>query len=194
MTNKTKIIDAAYTLFIEKGYQSTSLRDIGSDAEVSQGGIYAHFPNKEAIYVEVLKDRFPFRGIGPLIKKHYNKPIELFFKDIAIDWINSFSIEEFRLVFIDHVEFKGKHLVEYFKQLDPDSIEKRLSKIFQQSKIKKGLPKEKMLFSFKMLITMINQYLLMHSLMCMDKKIDEKDVLQIVDLFLYGILEREGEL
>ncbi len=46
---KKKIIDTALRLFSDKGYFNTSLQDIRKEANVSIGGIYHHFKNKEEI-------------------------------------------------------------------------------------------------------------------------------------------------
>lgn len=72
MTLKEKIIEAAYTLFGEKGYDKTSVAEIIEYAGASKGGFYHHFKSKEDIletitfnyiamihdhYEEILKDR-----------------------------------------------------------------------------------------------------------------------------------------
>lgn len=44
------ILDVATTLFIEKGYESTSLQDIIEGTKMSKGAIYHHFSSKEGIF------------------------------------------------------------------------------------------------------------------------------------------------
>lgn len=46
---KKKIIKAAYTLFDEKGYHSTSMDDIAAEVGVSKASLYSYFKSKEAI-------------------------------------------------------------------------------------------------------------------------------------------------
>jgi AcrR family transcriptional regulator len=41
-----RILDAAQKLFLEKGFQSTSLDEIAEMAPVSKPTIYSHFPEK----------------------------------------------------------------------------------------------------------------------------------------------------
>lgn len=43
------ILDVATRLFIEKGYDATSLQDIINDTKLSKGAIYHHFASKEEI-------------------------------------------------------------------------------------------------------------------------------------------------
>jgi AcrR family transcriptional regulator len=46
---KKKIIKAAYTLFEEKGYHSTSMDDIAAEVGVSKASLYSYFKSKEDI-------------------------------------------------------------------------------------------------------------------------------------------------
>jgi AcrR family transcriptional regulator len=52
------IIKAAVQLFAEKGFQSTSVRDIVVKARVNQAAINYHFKGKDGLYLEVLKTAF----------------------------------------------------------------------------------------------------------------------------------------
>lgn len=44
------ILDAATRLFVEKGYDATSLQDIINETHLSKGAIYHHFSSKEEIF------------------------------------------------------------------------------------------------------------------------------------------------
>ena len=48
------IVDVARSLFFEKGYDGTTIPDIAAAAELAPGTIYLYFPNKDALYVELL--------------------------------------------------------------------------------------------------------------------------------------------
>ena len=48
------IKDAATALFLEKGYQATSMDDIAAAAQVSKQTIYTHFANKEALFADLV--------------------------------------------------------------------------------------------------------------------------------------------
>lgn len=52
------IIKAAVTLFAEKGFERSSVRDIVSKARVNQAAINYHFKGKDGLYSEVLKIAF----------------------------------------------------------------------------------------------------------------------------------------
>lgn len=49
-------MQSALTLFAEKGYHSTSTREIAESAGVSEALIFRHFTNKEGLLEAVLKD------------------------------------------------------------------------------------------------------------------------------------------
>lgn len=48
------IKDAATALFLEKGYQATSMDDVAAAAQVSKQTIYTHFANKEALFADLV--------------------------------------------------------------------------------------------------------------------------------------------
>ncbi|MCK5130134.1 MAG: TetR/AcrR family transcriptional regulator [Clostridiales bacterium] len=71
MTLRKKIIDAAYTLFCEKGYQKTSVNSIIEKACTSKGGFYHHFKTKEEV-VEVIAYDF----VVALDQRYKDKQVE----------------------------------------------------------------------------------------------------------------------
>jgi AcrR family transcriptional regulator len=54
---KQRILDVAERLFVERGFTSTSLRMITTDAEVNLAAVNYHFGSKEGMIEEVLKRR-----------------------------------------------------------------------------------------------------------------------------------------
>jgi AcrR family transcriptional regulator len=49
-----RILDAATRVFASKGYHGALVDDIAAQAQTSKGGIYFHFPNKQAIFLALL--------------------------------------------------------------------------------------------------------------------------------------------
>ena len=49
------ILDAAEKLFIQNGYEKTTLQNILDATKLSKGAIYYHFPSKEAIFQKVVQ-------------------------------------------------------------------------------------------------------------------------------------------
>jgi AcrR family transcriptional regulator len=49
-----RILDAAAQVFARQGYGRASVDDIATASDTSKGGVYFHFPNKEAIFLALL--------------------------------------------------------------------------------------------------------------------------------------------
>lgn len=50
------IVDVAYRLFMEQGYQAVSTRQIADVCGLTQSALYYHFANKQVLYAEVIKE------------------------------------------------------------------------------------------------------------------------------------------
>ncbi len=51
---RQQLLDAAATLFAERGFASVRLEDLGAAVGVSGPAVYRHFPNKDAVLVELM--------------------------------------------------------------------------------------------------------------------------------------------
>jgi AcrR family transcriptional regulator len=49
-----RILEAASRVFSARGYHHTAVDDIAAEADTSKGGIYFHFPTKQAIFLALL--------------------------------------------------------------------------------------------------------------------------------------------
>ncbi len=52
---KGEILDAAFSVFAEQGYDAGSMRDIASQVGVSEPALYRHFPSKEALFLALMR-------------------------------------------------------------------------------------------------------------------------------------------
>ena len=52
---REQILDAAFNTFTRRGYRDTAVDEIAAAAETSKGGVYFHFPTKEAIFRELMR-------------------------------------------------------------------------------------------------------------------------------------------
>ncbi len=57
VSTRDSILDAALTIFSNRGYYDTRLDDIADASSTSKGAIYFHFPNKEKLFL-ALVDQF----------------------------------------------------------------------------------------------------------------------------------------
>jgi AcrR family transcriptional regulator len=51
---KERIVQTAEALFAEHGYDATGVAEICSQAGITKGGFYHHFPSKQALFLELL--------------------------------------------------------------------------------------------------------------------------------------------
>jgi AcrR family transcriptional regulator len=54
-STKTRALEAALTLFADKGYEATTLNDIAGELGIKAASLFAHFRGKEAIFRETLE-------------------------------------------------------------------------------------------------------------------------------------------
>jgi AcrR family transcriptional regulator len=55
LTRRQRILDEAAQVFSRHGYRATSIDTIAEASDTSKGGVYFHFPNKEAIFLALLE-------------------------------------------------------------------------------------------------------------------------------------------
>jgi AcrR family transcriptional regulator len=114
---------AALRLFTMRGFHGVGLRDIAKAAGMSLGNIYVHFDSKEAIFRALLS-----RLYGDF--RRADQPIARFFAESRFpDDIEAFGqaigemVRRFRsyllLVFVDVVEFRGRHIALHYRNLVP---------------------------------------------------------------------------
>jgi AcrR family transcriptional regulator len=54
-TRRQQIEDVASTLFSDRGYAATSMRDIARALDLQGGSLYAHIPSKEAVLASIVQ-------------------------------------------------------------------------------------------------------------------------------------------
>ena len=55
--SKKRILDAAMRVFSEYGYAKANMRMIAKDSNISTGGLYLYFKNKEDLYLTLMKSK-----------------------------------------------------------------------------------------------------------------------------------------
>lgn len=73
---RIRILDAARKIFLEKGYESTSMRNIASEINYSAGTIYFHFKDKSEIFHELHKEGFRLLLIQLKVLDNVSDPFE----------------------------------------------------------------------------------------------------------------------
>ncbi|BCB04145.1 TetR/AcrR family transcriptional regulator [Bacillus sp. KH172YL63] len=66
---RSDLINAARRVFIKKGYEHTTMKDVMDEAGVSRGGLYLYFDNKEDLFEAVIQEQF-IDAIDEMSKHH----------------------------------------------------------------------------------------------------------------------------
>jgi AcrR family transcriptional regulator len=91
-STRERIIEAATGQFFEHGYHGASMKDLADDAGLRSATIYYHFPNKEAMLVEIMRSTLvdlsemvrdaaeaqpdPVAALGSAVTKHIEFHVE----------------------------------------------------------------------------------------------------------------------
>jgi len=118
------IEDAALALFLEQGYHATSMRQIAERAGLALGGIYNHFSSKEEIFEAIIVDRHPYKRVLPAILAAEGNTVADFLRNAAHISLNELKQqpEYLKLMFIEIVEFNGKHGATLLSEIGPQML------------------------------------------------------------------------
>lgn len=185
---RARIVDAAYRLFIERGYSGSSMRDIGRLAGVTVGAIYNHFPTKEAVWLEVLTARHPYHEIFPVIRATQGETIADFVRSAASGLVRELlkRPDLLNLMFIEIVEFNARHIPEMYRLILPEMYS--LNEILRGKRGRlREIPMPLLVRSFAGLFFSYYITGLLANGMAGIRN-DEESLSQVVDLYLFGVL------
>jgi len=88
---RKRLIDAAYKVFIKKGYVNASIKDIANEADMTSGLVHYYFKNKEELLLSVQDE----------VQKHYQghydrQPEDCVTPEEVLLEIKSRSVPEYR--------------------------------------------------------------------------------------------------
>ncbi len=116
------ILHAAKALFIQYGYNGTSMRRIARKAGVALGGIYNHFGSKEAIFHALLREHMPYpRLIAALNEIPDNNGPQMLAEGFTrVQAIACEYVDFFALALTDMREFQGRTVRELVREMIPE--------------------------------------------------------------------------
>ena len=190
---RARLIETAYTLFCRKGFHGTSLRDIADEAGVAVGGIYNHFKDKEAIFEAVFDAYHPYHALLPAVRAIDDDTVEGFLREVVRllgESVLGGGSRVMPLLFIEIVEFQGRHLGRLFERLAP-TIFGFVNSLSQRKGRLRALPPKVLFRTFMSLLVgfFVTEMLLKDSPL-FRQKVNWLDGL--VDIFLHGILAPEA--
>ncbi|CCK80404.1 TetR/AcrR family transcriptional regulator [Desulfobacula toluolica] len=118
---KIEIINAARTVFSNKGFNSATMEEIASQAELSPGTLYLYFKNKEELHTSLSIE----------ILKHLADEIQTVVnKNISVEE----KIESFYDVFIDVYNYDPNILINLFHLQSGETLQNLSDEVLQQIK------------------------------------------------------------
>lgn len=183
--------DAAIELFMEQGYHATSMRQIAERANLALGGIYNHFSSKEEIFEAIIVDKHPYRKILPIILEAEGETVEGFLKNALYVIMRELSAEPvyIKLLFIEIVEFNGKHGAILLKEIAP-----KILPLFEKlAKSRKDLRVTNPAVLMRSFFGMIMSYFITDMLISnsvISKLLPKNQMDAYVDIYLHGILKQ----
>jgi AcrR family transcriptional regulator len=186
---RARIVETAYHLFLERGYNATSIREIGDRAIVTVGAIYNHFSTKEDIWLEVLKVFHPYKEILPILQSAQGTTIPEIVRDAAKKLVKELlkRSDLLNLFFIEIVEFNCKHVSTFFGTIFPGDLKLPPVIVNKRTSVRE-ISTPVLLRSF---IGLFFSYyvtsILLKDLPGMQS--NETTLNQFVDLYLYGIMK-----
>ena len=113
---KQQVINKAHQLFIDKGFQATSIQDILEFSGISKGTFYNYFSSKNELLIAIFKNVFKQveQGRNELLIGQDPSNIEIFIKQIEIQLKTNYENKLISL--FEEVYFsKDEELKQYIK-------------------------------------------------------------------------------
>jgi AcrR family transcriptional regulator len=141
------VIDAAYSLFLEKGFSATSMRQIAERAGLALGGIYNHFASKDEIFQALIIAEHPYLRILPVLQSAPGKTAEEFIRNAArlVQQELGDDPDFIKLMFIEIVEFNGKHIPRVMEIIFPLAFPLIQRFTTPECGVREGIPTPKLL-------------------------------------------------
>ncbi|MFS0780222.1 TetR/AcrR family transcriptional regulator [Bacillus sp. 1P06AnD] len=101
MKNKEKLImDVAMKLFSKKGFSSTSIQEIATEAEISKGSFYLYYKSKENLLYRIFLHHYEtFHEEVTSLEKLDLTPRELFVEQMVTQYKSFLDSKEFLIMF-----------------------------------------------------------------------------------------------
>jgi AcrR family transcriptional regulator len=121
---RTRLLDAGMHLFVKHGYHGTSMRQIARQADLALGGVYNHFSGKEDLFTAVILENNPYLNVIEALDDARGDTAEALIRDAAVRMQAALGDqpEALHLLFVEIVEFKGKHFPQLFDRLFPQTM------------------------------------------------------------------------
>jgi AcrR family transcriptional regulator len=116
------ILDAAEKLFLDSGYNGTSMRQIANEIGMAVGGIYNHYASKDAIFKALLEERSMYPQIVEVVNSIQGVD--------GPDMLRK-ALIEVRQIVLDNKQFIGLVMIDV-REFDGSTIRGLMSTVLPQ--------------------------------------------------------------
>jgi AcrR family transcriptional regulator len=119
--SRQQIISASHRLFLTQGFHGTTMRQIAAESGMALGSLYNHFKDKDDLFKAVFEAYNPYPLLLLALENSQGKDAEDLARVAARRLVTALKDRPdlIKLVFIDVVEFQGKHLNDAYPQVAP---------------------------------------------------------------------------
>ncbi len=188
---RERLLEVALDQFVRHGFHGTSMRQIADAAGLAVGGIYNHFASKDDIFAAVLEANHPYHVIEIALRDVSAPTLEAFVRETSARlWASVQGRKEqlMPLMFIELVEFQGRHLQAVAEGLFPKVLS-FVQHFDQSAENRRPLPSPVVLRAF---INFMVGHLIIETVMGRSPVFQQRDVDWLegtVDIFLHGVLQ-----
>ncbi|HEY2213664.1 MAG TPA: helix-turn-helix domain-containing protein, partial [Acidimicrobiales bacterium] len=133
-STRERILDVAMDLFIEKGYDKTSLREIAEQLGFTKAALYYHFSSKDDMLM-ALHQRFHLFGREALLKMGQQPPTKALWAELLDSVIEQMLAN--RKIFLLHernqAAFEGLHSEEH--DAEHDDLQAQLKRVLSDDRV-----------------------------------------------------------
>ncbi|MCE7859911.1 MAG: TetR/AcrR family transcriptional regulator [Chloroflexi bacterium CFX2] len=165
------------------------MRQIADRAGLALGGIYNHFASKEEIFEAIVLDKHPYRKVLPLVLEAQGEDMKAFLQNAVKVTLGELGSEPMymKLMFIEFVEFNGKHGASILSEIAPKVLPVFERMIKGRKELRVTNPALLMRSFFGMIISyFITEMLISKSVI--GKLMPKDTAAAYTDIYLHGIL------
>lgn len=197
---RQKILEAAISTFIEKGFASASTAEISKRAGVAEVTLFRHFPKKKDLlhyavleFINTFGEEFAFDSLKNVLNENKDKSAKELLKLIILDRASFLekSMPYIKMVF---------HEIQFHKDVQEIFFEKIIKKayiivntIFEEIKQKENIKSIHSFLAMRSFIGMTFMLIIQRNVFPLSELNSsfEEEVETIIDIFLNGIIVHE---
>lgn len=193
-TRLENIKKVGYKLFLERGYENTSFKDIIKITGGSYSSIYDKYGSKENFFRIIFEEKMVslFTAFDKKVSKKFHLELEDFLKVFACEFLtivqNKQNIQAYRLIM--SVSYQNPSMQKWLSGKLEFAMHRILSRYFEQSKEVDSWVRQNSVQTSKLFCAYLNGYILTEK-MILGGDLDGKELCEyvevVVKLSLYGI-------